>query len=755
MPGPWDRYAQENQQGAVFEDPNQLQRNLREQAEYERILAENDRLARQAQEQQREQHQQTERMSRNDLNSRMATGNVLQAIRNARRLATQGGTGFESLMARIPTTTARALDSELDPIRANLSFDRLQQMRDASETGGALGNVTERELAMLQATVASLDTGVDLPTFLDRLDRIERHFMGAQIAMAGVDPQSEEGRALFRDFGYTGVFDGENEGRQGALANPNATEEAQDFPQELQDLHLRYLRDNWGNIDTADYTRFRAALDEQAGFEPNLAAYRDAVPQWNAFAAEGGRPESMGQISAPNRQMGAVEQFINRSAQSPGGAFAANFTNAATAGVPGLLSGNQEGLEQLREARPYSSFAGELAGGIVGTKGVTSAGRLAGMNGLASDVAFNSVYGATQDTENPFRGAAIGGVSSGIGSTLGSRIGGEFYDTFAPGATRQANESVPSIQDLKDLANEQYADVQARGVAANADQTQQLAERFDAILRREGRITPASREIDVDTPVTRARMLVGDFAGQEMTPIQAQRVREVIGEGMVNGDPAQRRLSGMLVDAFDDWAEPVIPGIATPRETSRRYIQGQRIDRAQQQAEAGSSLFTRSGQENATRNAFRGLDRGIINGTENFDPEVARQIAQVNRGTATSNFLRNAGKFAPSSPMSLATGGGLGFGAVQTATGDPVLAGLGAGAVMGGGLFARKAATDMTLRDAEVAKLLALGGEEYRAALNAAIEQARRASGSFTGGLFGNAATQYSRPSTLRGNSTF
>ena len=44
----------------------------------------------------------------------------------------------------------------LDPIRANVAFDRLQQMREASKTGGALGNVSNVELAQLQASAGSL-----------------------------------------------------------------------------------------------------------------------------------------------------------------------------------------------------------------------------------------------------------------------------------------------------------------------------------------------------------------------------------------------------------------------------------------------------------------------------------------------------------------------------------------------------------------------------------------------------------------------
>lgn len=49
------------------------------------------------------------------------------------------------------------LSATLDTIKANLSFEALAAMRAASPTGGALGSITERELALLGSTIASLD----------------------------------------------------------------------------------------------------------------------------------------------------------------------------------------------------------------------------------------------------------------------------------------------------------------------------------------------------------------------------------------------------------------------------------------------------------------------------------------------------------------------------------------------------------------------------------------------------------------------
>ena len=66
-------------------------------------------------------------------------------------------TGFGgSLMSAVPGTPAYNLRADTETLLANAGFDRLQEMRDNSVTGGALGQVSERELALLQAAAQNL-----------------------------------------------------------------------------------------------------------------------------------------------------------------------------------------------------------------------------------------------------------------------------------------------------------------------------------------------------------------------------------------------------------------------------------------------------------------------------------------------------------------------------------------------------------------------------------------------------------------------
>lgn len=105
-----------------------------------------------------------------------AAENVLSAVSDARKLVGINTAGVGSSLAAIPGTDARDLQSKLETIKANLGFDRLQQMREQSPTGGALGAVAVQELTALQSTVASLDQGQSRAELKKSLEKIDRHY---------------------------------------------------------------------------------------------------------------------------------------------------------------------------------------------------------------------------------------------------------------------------------------------------------------------------------------------------------------------------------------------------------------------------------------------------------------------------------------------------------------------------------------------------------------------------------------------------
>jgi hypothetical protein len=84
-------------------------------------------------------------------------------------------TGFMAqLSGGIGGTPAHDLKNTLDTIRANIGFDKLQEMRENSKTGGALGQVSELENKLLQAVWSSVEQSQSEEQLIANLDRVDR-----------------------------------------------------------------------------------------------------------------------------------------------------------------------------------------------------------------------------------------------------------------------------------------------------------------------------------------------------------------------------------------------------------------------------------------------------------------------------------------------------------------------------------------------------------------------------------------------------
>jgi hypothetical protein len=85
--------------------------------------------------------------------------------------------------AKIPGTDAYTLKATLNTIVANLGFDKLQAIRDLSQTGGALGQVAVKEIEFLQQTIASLDQGLPQEELAKNLGEIKASYARLQKAL--------------------------------------------------------------------------------------------------------------------------------------------------------------------------------------------------------------------------------------------------------------------------------------------------------------------------------------------------------------------------------------------------------------------------------------------------------------------------------------------------------------------------------------------------------------------------------------------
>lgn len=107
----------------------------------------------------------------------IVTDDIDRAIKliDTAKLPTTGSTG--ALLSNIGGTAARDVRALVDTVKANAGFAELQKMRQNSPTGGALGQVSEREIAYLQATIGNLEQSQSVEQFKYNLRRVKNAYL--------------------------------------------------------------------------------------------------------------------------------------------------------------------------------------------------------------------------------------------------------------------------------------------------------------------------------------------------------------------------------------------------------------------------------------------------------------------------------------------------------------------------------------------------------------------------------------------------
>lgn len=109
-------------------------------------------------------------VSYGDERKQLALNKIDDLVNDVNRL-TSGFIG--QTLSKIGGTDAFDLKAKLTALGSNLAFSELQAMRDASKTGGALGQVSERELALLEGALGSLNIGQSKEQLLSQLNQIK------------------------------------------------------------------------------------------------------------------------------------------------------------------------------------------------------------------------------------------------------------------------------------------------------------------------------------------------------------------------------------------------------------------------------------------------------------------------------------------------------------------------------------------------------------------------------------------------------
>lgn len=123
-----------------------------------------------------------------------STANVMTTIEKAKGQVSGTTAGMGGRLLGW-TTSATDLEETLNTVKANLGFDRLQQMRNESKTGGALGQVAVKELDRLEAARASLNRAQSPEQLKSNLDNVYQAYSSWRNAATKALAEKQAGRS--------------------------------------------------------------------------------------------------------------------------------------------------------------------------------------------------------------------------------------------------------------------------------------------------------------------------------------------------------------------------------------------------------------------------------------------------------------------------------------------------------------------------------------------------------------------------------
>jgi hypothetical protein len=377
--------------------------------------------------------------------------NVIEAAKRAKQRSQHWfQTGFGSDLIGSNTPEGRSLRGDLSIIGSNAAFDRLQRMRDQSKTGGALGSISEKELELLQSSVAALDPGQSDADFQRNMDTVIQHYSNVYNRLSGASPAQTapetDPRAAIQQDGQV-VYDN-NAGEQVGLTQDATKTVHNPALAGVRGEYLVRLQRGDGPGEIVQFLRSAGVTD------PKLLA--TAVQQANFRRKNPNVPiekYNTDQLDLMDIPLSSTEGAMNNLGQSATGAYAMRAGNAVTANnldsIVGATGGNAErariGLDQASQNHPVAGLAGDLSGGITAALGAEAALGAAGAGaGVGRALAADTLYGASAgagaaDNGDRFSGAVKGGLAGLVGSVGGQAVAKGVGSAISPTGGRLAD----------------------------------------------------------------------------------------------------------------------------------------------------------------------------------------------------------------------------------------------------------------------------------------------------------------------------
>lgn len=258
-------------------------------------------------------------------------------------------------------------------------------------------------------------------------------------------------------------------------------------------------------------------------------------------------------------------------------------------------------------------------------------------------------------------------------------------------------DEVPSTQALKDMATSLYKEADDAGLKITGPSYGRLVAGLTHAVKKEGldrALHPGSHaamrrligEIPKDVPPGAMSRLTGEkgvTSTKTFTLEEIDTLRKVIGAVRKSKDKDKaddRRIAGIMADRIDEWlgslgtadvaagdAMAASKSIRAARSIWTRMSKAELLDEAMERAlDRVGANYTNAGLQTALRQEFKRI-KNAKHLFRKFSQQEQAVIRSIVRGNSVENYLRWAGKFSPSSPLSTAisifTGGyGVGMG---------------------------------------------------------------------------------------------
>lgn len=113
---------------------------------------------------------------------------VLDSVADLEKDVGYDTVGFADWFKGVPTSPAREFAGRLKTLKGAIAFGELTAMREASKTGGALGQVSNMELGLLESSLGNLDQAQSPSEFKRELGKVRESIQRWQQAVASVRP---------------------------------------------------------------------------------------------------------------------------------------------------------------------------------------------------------------------------------------------------------------------------------------------------------------------------------------------------------------------------------------------------------------------------------------------------------------------------------------------------------------------------------------------------------------------------------------